>query len=559
MPKKSKFKYSLEGEPLYPHIKLTSERFPRLLATRIIANEDAEYFGAFLNRTNARMLIDFLNRTFKLRSCDIEIDGSFNYPCTMFYKKRCLAPCIADLIDEPSYGEMVGLVRLFLANERGLLSDLLNTRIRISSNDLDYEAAAKWRDILVAVEEYWEDTRHAVWLDGSSDTFYASETEHGLDIFIITQKGRRVLGERIFSFEGANETDFGAVVSDVIEQFYKFHAPKEIRLDRDFPQRSEVQTKLSSKFGRPVPIRILNEKNRKVSSELAINRSRAELDVKRSIISKPPKELMREFKNIFSLAKIPKRISAVDVSHISGTNQVAASVVWENGRTVSSGARYLLSESSSELETLGEFVGQMFKGDLRKGPELLLIDGGRSHLNVAVSKITDDNISIIAAVKPPGEHFEVSHFLTLNGRLEFDPGSDTHRLLQRLRDEAHDYVNAIHRETRDYAHFYEMVNILPSMTETERQQLLAHFGSSAAVVRLNAEEIARVVGAEKAKDAVTDIENYKSGNASRIHPLVVPVRFQDENGAADNLLPIASTQAQVKRRTRVATGPPSRK
>ncbi len=534
MPKKSRFKYSLEGKPLYPHIKLTSERFPRLLATRIIVKDDAEYFGAFLNRTNARMLIDFLNRTFKLRSCDIPIDGSFNYPCTMYYKKRCLAPCVAELIDEVSYGEIVGLVRMFLSNKRGLLSDLLNTRIRILSNVLYFEAAAKWRDILVAVEGYWACTRYAVWLDGTSDTFYARESEVGLDIFLISQKGRRVLGERVFSFKGAHLSDAGDALTAVAEQFYRFHAPKEVRMDRDFPERLDLQKKLSTKFGRSIPIRILNEKNRKVSSVLAIYRSSAELYVKRSIISKEPKELMRELKSIFSLAKIPKLITAVDVSHISGTNQVAASIVWENGRTVSSDARYLLSDSNSELGALGEFVGQMFQSDSRKEPELLLIDGGRSQLNTALSQITADNISVISAVKPPGEHSEVSHFLTATRRIEFDPSNDAHRLLQRLRDEAHDYSNAVHRDTRDFANFYEAVNVLPSLKETERQRLLVHFGSIAAIIASNAKELVALLGAEKADAATTDIENYKTGFARRIRPLVVPIRFHDENGATDD-------------------------
>ena len=206
MPKKSRFKFSLQGKPLYPHLKLTRERFPRLLATRLIVNDDAEYFGAFLNRTNARLLIDFLNRTFKLRSCDIPIDGSFNYPCTMYYKRRCLAPCVEDLIDKSSYGEIVGLVRLFLGNERSLLHDLLSARIRISSRALD-RSASKWHGILDAVEQYWTDTRHAVGLDGTSDTFYARESNNWTDIFLISQKGRRILAKEPLLSTTATEVE----------------------------------------------------------------------------------------------------------------------------------------------------------------------------------------------------------------------------------------------------------------------------------------------------------------------------------------------------------------
>lgn len=545
MPKRSKFKYSLEGEPLYPHIKLTRERFPRLLATRIIANDDAEYFGAYLNRTNARILIDFLNRTFKLRSCDILIDGSWNYPCTMYYKKRCLAPCVADLIDESSYGEIVGLVRLFLANERVLLSGLLNTRIRNASNDLEFEVAARWRDILLAVEGYWADTRHAVWLEGTSDTFYARESARTIDIFLISQKGRRVLGERVFSFSG--EADAEHALADVIEQFYLFHAPREVRVDRDFPKRPEVQKKISAKHGRSVPIRILNEKNRKISSEMAIYRSSAELDVKRLIIPKEPKHLLRDLKDIFSLKKIPKRITAIDVSHISGTNHVAASIAWENGRTISSEARYILSEANSELGSLREFLGRMFTDTSRKEPELLVIDGGRSQLNAALKEISAKNFSVISAVKPPGEHSEISHFLTPTATIKFDADNSAHRLLQRLRDEAHEFANAVHRDTRDFAAFYKAANILPSLTETERQKILVHLGSSSAIANATPDDLANLLGHVRGRLAKEDIENYRTGNAARVSPLVVPIRLQEENGAADDLRPIAAVHQRTKK------------
>jgi excinuclease ABC subunit C len=542
---KKKYKFSIHGKPLYPHIKLTRERFPRLLITRILSNDDAEYFGAFLNRSNARMLIDFLNRTFKLRSCEIDVDGSFNYPCTMYYKRRCLAPCVADLIGEPDYTEMVGFVRLFLLNERGWLRDSLSTKIQIASDELDFETAAKWRDILSAVEEYWADTRHAVWLDGTSDTFHIRSSNDGLDVFLTSQKGRRVLGERVFSFAGVTEAEGEQVLADVIEQFYKFHAPKEIRVSQDFAGRTKLARALSKKFGRRVPIVLLNEKNQKVSTDLAIYRSSAELDVRRSTISKSARELMAEMKRIFAPPKMPRRISAVDVSHISGTNQVAAAIAWENGRSISNAAEYLLSESSSELETLREFVKQRYDRVTSNTPELLLIDGGRSQLNAALAQISLPSIYIISAVKPQGEHSEVSHFLTAERRIEFDPTSDAHRLLQRLRDEAHEFANAVHRDTRDFANFYEIANILPSLKETERHKMLLQFGSLAEIVKSGRAESAKIIGEKGAELAAKDIDDYKSGNPTQIKPLVVPIRFQEEHGAADDLRPI---QTQILKR-----------
>src|SRR5512140_1740847 len=109
--------FDLKGQR-YPHMKLTSERFPRVLATRAIEDDGAEYFGAFLTRTAVRILIDYLNRRFRLRTCDIDIDGSFAMPCTQYYRHRCVAPCVARLCSPQRYAERVDLVRSFLANDR---------------------------------------------------------------------------------------------------------------------------------------------------------------------------------------------------------------------------------------------------------------------------------------------------------------------------------------------------------------------------------------------------------------------------------------------------------
>src|SRR3954467_14878596 len=96
--------FDLEGRR-YPHLMITREAFPRILATRAIDDDDGQYFGAFLTRTAVRILIDYLNRRFRLRSCDIAIDGTFPMPCTQFYRRRCLAPCVAKLCSPEKYAE----------------------------------------------------------------------------------------------------------------------------------------------------------------------------------------------------------------------------------------------------------------------------------------------------------------------------------------------------------------------------------------------------------------------------------------------------------------------
>jgi len=543
-----KYKFSIEGKPLYPHIKLTRESFPRILATRLIGDDDAEYFGPFLNRSAARVLLDFLNRTFRLRSCEIEIDGSFNYPCTMHYKRRCLAPCVAELMGEAEYDDIVTLLRLFLMGDSELFTATIERHIARLSEDFDYERAAKFRDVLDAVEGYWADPKSTVRPGALSDTYSYRVSDVGLDIFLTTQKGRRVLGERVVTFSGAAAEEAGQAIAETIEQFYRFHAPKEIRVTADIPRRLEIQRNLSSRFGRRVPIVLLKESSRRVSTNLAVQRSSVELDVNRVSVARSPAELMKELKSGFGLRRSPKGITAIDVSHISGTDQVAAAVEWRNGRNISDEADHWFSDGSSELGTLSEFVARRFADGSHTAPHLLLIDGGPAQLKVAAAGVEDLSVSIISAVKPAEQHSQISHFLTADGRrIEYDAGNDSHRLLHRLRDDAHDYANAVHRDTRDFAGFYETVNIAPSLTESERRNLVQHFGSNLRLLAAKEKEIAEIIGKERARAAISDIVRYRSGKTARIRPLVVPTRLQDQDGAADDLRPIAATSRRPMR------------
>ena len=547
MAKPKKHRFSIEGKPLYPHLKLTSERFPRVLVTRLIEDDGSEYFGAFLNRTSARILLNFINKTFRLRSCEIPIDGSFNYPCTMYYKRRCVAPCVAELCDEEQYAEAVRLVRIFLRNDRETLRELIRLEIDAAAAALDFEAASKLRDLLAEIDDYWENTRIAPWMENTSDTFEVRHSRVGIDIFLVSQRARRVLGERVFAFPDADAADAGDALADVIEHFYRYHAPKEIRVSIDFDRRREIQRSLSEKFGRRVPISLITDKNRKVSTEVAVFKSTTELDLSRAIDRPTASEIVKELSNIFDITKIPRRISAVDVSHISGTDQVAAAVAWQDGRSVSEAAEYLLSENMSEPGVMAELIAQRY-ADLSIR-ELVIIDGGSAQMNAASAALPKGSkVVLIGAVKPPGEHSEVSHFLTADRRrVEFDPTSPAMNLLQRLRDEAHEFANAVHRETRDFAHFYEMANIAPSLTEPERQKLLQGFGSSKRVAEAGEAELVKLLGNKRGTLAAQDIGEYRKGSRPRIKPLVVPIRFQDENGAAEDLRPISSPSGKAMR------------
>jgi excinuclease ABC subunit C len=535
-------RFSLADERLYPHLKLTNEKFPRLLVTRKTENDGAEYFGAFLPETGVRFLIDFLNKTFRLRTCEIEIDGQFDVPCTQFYRQRCVAPCVASLCDEKKYNEQVELVRLFLRREQTELEKRFLRIIENYAEDLNYEKAREWRDHWLTVEKIFTAKNWNLWLDDAVDTFEVKETNENFLIFWVTMRGRKTLGKRVFVFPktGAKEE----VLPAILPQLYRFYAPKEIRVSHDFPERRSSSDGLSRRFKRRVKIVVINENNRKIMTERAARRAKFEHDLRQIKPEKSLHEIQTELKKTFNLRKIPLRIESFDVAHISGKDFVAAKSVWENGKFLGKEYEFQFSGKETELEVLQEFISSQFPQNRKFLPDLILIDGGRAHLRAALKgleKLRCEDFIVASAVKPPRRHGEISHFLTETGeQINFDSDSAAHRVLQVLRDEAHNLSNEIHRQKREMSHYYELAKILPSLDEKERLDLLKKFGSLGKIQQIDENDLLEMTDSRKKYLVLNDLKNFKLRNFMEIEPLIVPLRFDDENGDARNLQPLAS-------------------
>jgi excinuclease ABC subunit C len=471
------------GAQRYPHLKLTGESFPRVIATRRIEGDEAEYFGAMLPRTAVRILIDFINKTFKLRSCDIEIDGSFPMPCTQFYRRRCVAPCVASLCSTQRYDEIVSLVRSFLRNDEGKCRSSVKSLISAASDELDFENAAVYRDILEAIERYWNQDRWQVWLDDAIDTYAIEETPAGFAIYLVTHRGRGVLGRKVFRVDREDAETPDEALAQIIRSFYVVHLPKEIRVPHDFYRRKELIADLSERFSKQAIIRVFRPG---VNASRGLNLSHDEEKLDRAKPHATPDRIAGELKKRFDLQDKPLRVEAFDVAHISGTGFVAASAVWDNGRFLSADYSFEISHENSELAALAAYVESHVLASPRP-PDLVVLDGGKPQMSTVLKqlKYAQQRPPMIAAVKPKGRHSAVSHFLTEDGESHpFDIDSPAHAMLQLLRDEAHDLSNRAHRDWREMMPFYE--------------------------------------------------------RAGHEHPLVVPLRFHAENGGADDLIPIES-------------------
>ncbi|MCA1638135.1 MAG: hypothetical protein LC768_07335 [Acidobacteria bacterium] len=491
--------------------------------------------------TGARLFLDFLIQTFRLRGCDIKIDGKFPVPCTMFYEKRCVAPCVESLCDKENYDETVKFIKLFLENKAEDLEKLLIAKIETAAENLDFETAGKLRDFLQNVQNVRSETDWNYRIEDAVDSFETEETNEKIFVRLVSQRGRKVLGKRVFVFERIEGFDAADILTQVISQFYEFYEPKEIRVSTDFPNRKFLSDVLSLRAGHKLKIEIVNENNQKITTERAFGRTKFEFDFRQI---KPPKnfaEIQIELQREFNLNKKPRRIEGFDVAHISGTDFVAAKSVWANGKFLVGEYEFWFLPEKSELETLEKGISERLRSQ-KNLPDLILIDGGKSQLKTAlraVEKMTNRKFSVVAASKPTGRHNEISHFITEDGNvIKMKPESDVFQILARLRDEAHELANSVHRKRRDTSHFYEVAALLPSINEKERRYLLQKYGSLKELKSANKDDLIKLIGSEKVEIVCNDLRE-KDEN-QKIEPLIVPIRFDDEDGDARDLQPLST-------------------
>ena len=217
------FNYKLKDDKSYPHLKLTvNEPFPKCVITRRIQNDGALYFGPFLPASMARRTIDLINRTFQLRTCDIEIDGKAPRPCLEYHIKRCLGPCVKGLCTPEEYQEAVRDVRMLLEGRNTELADKLEARMMHASEAMRYEIAAKYRDLRKTVIKLSEQQKMATTSESDIDIFGYYREGKRLALQLFTMREGDIVGRREFFWEDLPEEDFNPAefLSEVLSQYY---------------------------------------------------------------------------------------------------------------------------------------------------------------------------------------------------------------------------------------------------------------------------------------------------------------------------------------------------
>lgn len=520
--KRPRYNIRLRDDKTYPYLKLTADPYPRLAFTRRILNDGADYYGPYLPAGLARKAIKLVQQLFQVRVCRIPIDGSLARPCLYHDMHRCLGPCVDGLTDKASYDEAVAQARLFLSGRNDLLIRDLKGRMAKASEALEFEEAARWRDVLREIEEI-SVRRNVSSLRGEDVDIYGVQVAgHQAALTILVMRGGRVLDRRELFWEGDDEIEAGALLSEVLPQIYQVtpFVPKEIHLPAPIDEEDGLMDWLQEKKGEKVYIRCPSRGPKADRVQLAMRN--AELAFKRRFRTEHRgAAAIRSLAKYLELAEPPQRIEGFDISHFQGAQTVASLVVWEAGRMRKGEYRSFNIrdlDKPDDFESMRQAVERRYRRRLDEVgamPDLVLIDGGRGQLNAALEALAllgVEETPIVALAKRDEEIFIPG----LPQPLRLPKEDFALQLLQEIRDESHRFAVDRHRRRRKANTLTSRMDQLPGIGPSRRKRLLSRFASFAGVRRATEEELQEVLGAKLG-----------SGVYRRLHPPESP----DESSA----------------------------
>lgn len=504
-----RFNVKLRDDKAFLHIRVDpKEAWPRLTTARRARDDGARYFGPYPSATNARRTLAFMQRHFALRTCTDAVLASRKRACLLHQMGRCCAPCVG-LVTEAQYAEIVQDATLALAGRNRELLPRLQARMMELAEHERFEDAARVRDLVKSLESSLERQVVADVRAGDRDVWAVHrEADRGAAACLPVREGQ-VLEPRVFPFEG-EIGELPELFSNLLNNFYEAGAflPPEILLPVAPEDQLALEEVLRERRGGRVRLVVPRRGEKVAVLEIAEKAAKTRFLTTHS----EEERLARALDGIAEICGLdapPYRIECFDNSNLLGEDPVASQVVFLDGRPARKEYRRYKVKTvvgADDYATMREILGRRLRRAMEDGdfPDLLVVDGGRGQLGAALDVLRDLGLpeqAVIGVAKPRTERArgdrDAVDKIILPGAadpviLRYDDPSL--RLLQHIRDEAHDTAVGFHRDTRSRRAVGSVLDGIPGIGPERRKRLLRHFGSVAALREAGAAAIAEVPG-----------------------------------------------------------------
>lgn len=531
-----RYNIALKDDKFYPFIKITTnEDFPRVYVTRNFAKDGNRYFGPYTNGTAVYEVMGLIKRLFPLRTCKKAIveGGEPTRACLNYHINLCKAPC-AGYISKAEYWEMIDeIINILNGTDTSIIKNL-KLEMEKAAEELEFEKAAKIRDRILAIELISEKQKMFTVKEGDEDfiDLYTDEKDGCAQVFFVREG--KVTGREHFMIENISDDPVKEVISSFIASFYGGTAqiPKAIYVPEEIEDQELIEKFLTEKRGSKVWIKVPKKGDKKNLLDMVRNNAKIMLDqFKEKMVEEKElnKSALTELADVLGLDSLPARIEAYDISNIQGVDSVGTMVVFENGKAKNSDYRRFKIKSvkgPNDYESMREILSRRFSHGLEevnkikernleysKGkfcifPDLIMMDGGKGQVNIALEVLKDFGIEIPVCGLVKDHKHRTRGIIFNNEEILIRRGSGLMNLITRVQDEVHRYAITYHRSLRDKRTLHSILEDIPRIGEKRRRNLLMKFGSIDNIKKASMEELLDTPGIDKR--AAESIKQYFS-------------------------------------------------
>ena len=501
-----KYNTLLKDDKTYPYIKVTvGEDYPRILFSRTMKKDKSRYFGPYTSAAAVKDTIELLNKLYQLRTCNrvLPRDIGIERPCLNYHIKQCLAPCQGYVSKEEYRQQVAGALEFLNGNYSPILKDL-EEKMKKAAEAMEFEDAARYRDLLSSVRQVSQKQKITEGVGEDKDilALYQDETEAVVQVFFV--RDGKLIGREHYYMTHVPENNKPAILQDFVKQFYAGtpFIPRELMLQYEIEDAELIEKWLSERKGSRVYLKVPKIGSKEKLVELAAQNAKLVLSQDREKLKREEGRTIGAVKEISDLLQLPltgtARMEAYDISNINGFENVGSMVVYEKGKPKRSDYRKFKIKSVSgpdDYACMREVLTRRFRhgmeesreleeqemdqeyGSFTKFPDLILMDGGRGQVNIALSVLEELGIDIPVCGMVKDDNHRTRGLYYHNIELPIDTHSEGFKLITRIQDEAHRFAIEYHRSLRSKTQVRSVLDDIPGVGPTRRKALMRHFKS----------------------------------------------------------------------------------
>ena len=519
-----KYNTMLMDDKTYPFIKVTTnEEFPRIVLSRQMKKDKAKYFGPFTSGQAVRDTIDLLHKLYHIRSCSrvLPRDTGKERPCLNYHIKQCDAPC-QGLISKEKYGEAVSEALRFLGGEYNLVLRDLEQKMNEASEALEFEKAIEYRELINSVKKVAQKQKITDSSGEDRDILAVASEEEEAVVQVFFIRGGRLIGRDHFYLKISKEESREEILNSFIKQYYAGtpYIPGELMLQADPEEHELLEEWLTARKGQKVTLRIPKKGTKEKLVELAAENARLVLSKDKERLRREEGRTIGAVKEVAALLGLEQisRMEAFDISNTNGFESVGSMIVYEKGRPKRNDYRKFKIkgiQGADDYGSMREVLTRRFSHGLKEReenvqmgrftafPDLILMDGGKGQVNVALQVLDELNLHIPVCGMVKDDHHRTRGLYYNNVEIPIDKTSEAFRLVTRIQDEAHRFAIEYHRQLRGKGQVHSILDDIDGIGPTRRKALMRHYQSLEEIKAAKVEELVKIPSMnEKAAESV---------------------------------------------------------